>query len=36
MREINSKGKKFAMNNVTGTAFIPAEFRAEENEETVI
>jgi len=35
MREVNSKGKKLAMNNVTGTAFIVAEFRAEENQETI-
>jgi len=35
MPEVNSKGKKLAMNNVTGTAFIVAEFRAEENEEAL-
>lgn len=35
MREVNSKGGKSAMNNVTGTAFIVAEFRAEENQEAI-
>ncbi len=34
MPEVNSKDERLAMNNVTGTAFIVAEFRAEENEET--
>jgi methyltransferase (TIGR00027 family) len=34
MPEINSKDEELAMSNVTGTAFIVAEFRAEENEET--
>lgn len=27
MREVNSKGERLAMNNVTGTAFIVAELR---------
>jgi len=35
MPEVNSKAEKLAMNNVTGTAFIVAEFRAEENQETI-
>ena len=34
MPEVNSKDETLAMSNVTGTAFIVAEFRAEENEET--
>lgn len=34
MPEVNSKRERLAMNNVTGTAFIVAEFRAEENQET--
>ncbi|WP_228042257.1 MULTISPECIES: class I SAM-dependent methyltransferase [unclassified Tychonema] len=35
MPEVNSKAEKLAMNNVTGTAVIVAEFRAEENQETI-
>lgn len=33
--QILSKGERLAMKNVTGTAFIVAEFRAEENEEAI-
>ncbi|WP_293246769.1 MULTISPECIES: class I SAM-dependent methyltransferase [unclassified Microcoleus] len=33
MPEVNSKDEELAMSNVTGTAFIVAEFRAEENQE---
>jgi methyltransferase (TIGR00027 family) len=33
--QLLSKGAILAMNNVTGTAFIVAEFRAEENEEAI-
>jgi len=33
--QLLSKGARLAMKNVTGTAFIVAEFRAEENEEAI-
>ena len=33
--QLLSKGARLAMKNVTGTAFIVAEFRAEENEEAM-
>ena len=33
--QLLSKGERLAMKNVTGTAFIVAEFRAEENEEAI-
>ncbi len=33
--QLLSKGERLAMKNVTGTAFIVAEFRAEENEEAM-